>query len=600
MIRRSLQRAIPQRALSRTTTTARAAFPAAIRTVSSTAFMSAPAKNPYASSPADAFQLLPESQKAGEAEDALYDAQIKEVEAWWSSPRYAGIKRPYTAADVVSKRGSQAIQYPSSVMASKLFNLIRERISKGEPIHTLGAVDPVQMTQQAPHQEVLYISGWACSSLLTSTNEVSPDFGDYPYNTVPNQVQRLAKAQSMHDRKQWDARRSMTAAERSATPYVDYLRPIIADGDTGHGGLSAVLKLAKLFAENGAAAVHFEDQLHGGKKCGHLAGKVLVPTGEHINRLNAARFQWDIMGCENLVIARTDSESGKLLSSAIDVRDHEFILGVADPALEPLAETIQSLEAKGASGAEIDAFEAEWVGKTRLVTFDEAAVEHMRSEGVAEDKIAEFQAATAADRNMGVTRRRALANHYAATPVYFNWDVPRTREGFYHFRAGMAAATKRALAFGPYADLLWVETGDPNVEVAAALGRAVRAAHPGKGLVYNLSPSFNWMAHGFTPETLKSFIWDIAKEGFVLQLVSLAGVHSTATISTELARNFKTDGMKAYVEIVQRREKELGCDVLTHQKWSGAKYIDGILGAIQSGSSSSKSMGDGNTEGQFH
>ncbi|KAM3506225.1 hypothetical protein MY10362_002493 [Beauveria mimosiformis] len=604
MMRRSLPRAISKRALlSRTTTTTTTTrpFPAAIRAIATTTRMSAP-KNPYAagSAPADAFQLLPESQKAGEAEDALYDAQIKEVEAWWSSPRYAGIKRPYTAADVVSKRGSQTVQYPSSVMASKLFHLIRERESKGEPIHTLGAVDPVQMTQQAPHQEVLYISGWACSSLLTTTNEVSPDFGDYPYNTVPNQVQRLAKAQSMHDRKQWDARRAMTAEERAKTPYTDYLRPIIADGDTGHGGLSAVLKLAKLFAENGAAAVHFEDQLHGGKKCGHLAGKVLVPTGEHINRLNAARFQWDVMGCENLVIARTDSESGKLISSAVDVRDHEFILGVDDAALEPLAETIQALEGRGASGAEIDAFEADWVKKTKLVTFDEAAVAHMRREGVAEAKIAEFQAATAADRNMGVTRRRALANHYAKTPVYFNWDVPRTREGFYHFRAGMAAATKRAIAFGPYADLLWVETGDPNVGVATDLARAVRAAHPHKGLVYNLSPSFNWMAHGFTPETLKSFIWDIAKEGFVLQLVSLAGVHSTATISTELARRFKTDGMQAYVEVVQRREKELGCDVLTHQKWSGARYMDGILGAIQSGSSSSKSMGEGNTEGQFH
>lgn len=204
------------------------------------------------------------------AEEEAADIQraVDEVQKFFDSPRFEGIKRPYTAASVVAKRGSMPATPPqSSLMADKLWSLLRHRFSKGEPVHTMGAIDPVQQSQMAYNQEVTYVSGWACSSVLTTcNNETGPDLADYPYNTVPNQVQRLFKAQLHHDRKHWDNRAKMSKSQKESTPWVDYLRPIIADADTGHGGLTTVMKLAKLFAENGAAGIHLEDQLHGGKK----------------------------------------------------------------------------------------------------------------------------------------------------------------------------------------------------------------------------------------------------------------------------------------------------------------------------------------------
>ena len=414
------------------------------------------------------------------------------MESWEMEQRWEGVQRPYSADDVIRLRGSIDIEYSIARQgAEKLWKLLHTE----DYVHALGALTGNQAVQQVKAGlKAIYLSGWQVAADANLSGHMYPDQSLYPANSVPHVVKRINQALQRADQIHY----------LEDENHIDWFAPIIADAEAGFGGQLNVFELMKAMIEAGAAGVHFEDQLSSEKKCGHLGGKVLLPTQTAVRNLISARLAADVMGVPTIVVARTDADAADLITSDNDPVDREFITG------------------------------------------------------------------------------------------------ERTAEGFYRTKAGIDQAIARGIAYAPYADLVWCETSEPNLEQAKRFADAIHEKFPGKLLAYNCSPSFNWKKK-LENETIEEFQRELGKMGYKFQFVTLAGFHALNHSMFELARGYKERGMAAYSELQQAEFacEKYGYTATRHQREVGTGYFDEVAQVISGGTSSTTALKGSTEEAQF-
>ncbi len=412
---------------------------------------------------------------------------------WTNNPRWAGITRPYSAEDVVRLRGTIPVDHSIARLgAEKLWKYLQTE----DFVNALGALTGNQAMQQVKAGlKAIYLSGWQVAADANIAGEMYPDQSLYPANSVPQVVKRINNTLLRADQIQ--------CAE--GTGDVDFLQPIVADAEAGFGGVLNAFELMKAMIEAGASGVHFEDQLASVKKCGHMGGKVLVPTQEAVQKLVAARLAADCAGVPSIIVARTDALGADLLTSDIDANDQPFCTG------------------------------------------------------------------------------------------------ERTVEGFYKTRNGLDQAISRGLAYAPYADLVWCETGKPDLEFARKFAEAIHAKFPGKLLAYNCSPSFNWKKN-LDDATIAKFQREIASYGYKFQFITLAGFHALNYSMFNLAHGYARRQMSAFVELQEAEfaAADRGFTAVKHQREVGTGYFDSVTQTIQGGQSSTVALKGSTEEEQFH
>ncbi|MEL7975801.1 isocitrate lyase [Isoptericola sp. F-RaC21] len=396
------------------------------------------------------------------------------AERWASDPRWAGVERTYTAEDVVALRGSVGEEF---TLARRGAERLWRQLHEEDFINALGALTGNQAVQQVKAGlQAIYLSGWQVAGDANLAGQTYPDQSLYPANSVPAVVRRINNALLRADQ--------IDVSENGA-PTRDWLAPIVADAEAGFGGPLNAYELMRSMIASGAAGVHWEDQLASEKKCGHLGGKVLVPTQQHVRTLNAARLAADVSDVPSVVIARTDAEAATLITSDVDERDREFLTG------------------------------------------------------------------------------------------------GRTGEGFYEVRNGVEPCIARAKAYAPYADLIWMETGTPDLELARTFAEAVKADFPDQMLAYNCSPSFNWKKH-LDDATIAKFQRELGAMGFRFQFITLAGFHALNYSMFDLAHGYAREQMSAYVRLQEAEfaAEERGYTATKHQREVGTGYFDRVSTAL--------------------